>query len=324
MSENSRGSLLNAAHPARWKILLAFAIIYFVWGSTYLFIRIGVGEIPPFLYAAMRFSIAGEILYIWMRATGTPSPTRREWSGAMVLGTLMFLLDYGPLFWAEQRVPSGIAAVILATIPLFIALLEIIFLRTQNLTLRLSMGLLAGLAGVGVLMGSSVSLGGATLDRKGVLALLMASLSWAVGTVSARKLVLPSSKGMSAAAQMFCGGMQLFVLALVSGEVTHFHIQNISWHGWFALAYLIVFGSLIAFTAYVWLLEYESPTMVGTYAYVNPVIAVILGYFFVNELIGLRTVLGTVLILVSVALITLNAGKAKTKAKEIELIEEKS
>src|SRR5690348_1006982 len=118
MSENSRGSLLNAVRPARWKILLAFAIIYFVWGSTYLFIRIGVREIPPFLYAAMRFSIAGAVLYVWMRATGTPSPTRREWSGAMVLGTLMFLLDYGPLFWAEQRVPSGIAAVILATIPL--------------------------------------------------------------------------------------------------------------------------------------------------------------------------------------------------------------
>ena len=141
----------TAERPASWKILLAFAIIYFVWGSTYLAIRVGVREVPPFLLAGMRFLVSGVVLYGWMRLNGTPAPTPRQWAGATVLGTTMFLVDYGCLFWAEQRVPSGIAAIVLATIPVFITLLEIIFLRTQRLTLRLALALLLGLCGVAVL-----------------------------------------------------------------------------------------------------------------------------------------------------------------------------
>src|SRR5579864_759591 len=145
-----------ATHPRAWKILLAFAIIYFVWGSTFLAIRVGVREVPPFLLAGMRFLIAGVVLYAWMRARGTPSPTAREWRAASLLAVLIFVLDYGLLFWAEQRVPSGIAAVMMATIPVFMAIAEIIFLRTQRLTLRLGLALLVGLAGVAVLMSHSL------------------------------------------------------------------------------------------------------------------------------------------------------------------------
>lgn len=290
--------------PARWKILFAFAIIYFLWGSTYLFIRVGVREVPPFMLAAARFTFAGFALYGWMRLKGTPSPSRREWAAACFLGTLMFLIDYGSLFWAEQRVPSGVSAVILATIPVFITLLEIIFLRTQRLTLRLGFGLAIGIVGVAVLMIRSVSLGEAPVDRGGAIALTVAALGWSVGTILSRRLPLPSSRVMSAGAQMLTGGIQLFMLAAIAGEFSGFHLQDVSGRAWFALIYLIIAGSLVGFTAYVWLLHYESPTKVGTYAYVNPGVAVVLGYFLGGEAVGPRTILGTLLIVVSVVTIT--------------------
>ena len=290
--------------PPSWKILLAFAIIYFVWGSTFLAIRVGVHEVPPFLLAALRFFAAGLALYGWMRLKGTPAPSRREWAGAFFLGTLIFVIDYGCVFWAEQRVPSGIAAVVLATIPVFITLLEITFLRTQRLTVRLCLALIVGICGVAVLVNHSFSLGEVPINRSGAIALLVAAFTWSVATILTRRLPLPASKPMSAAAQMLTGGVQLFVLTALSGEFAGFRVQAVSWNAWFALLYLIIAGSIVGFTAYVWLLHYESPTKVGTYAYVNPVVAVILGYFLGGEAVGLRTLLGTLLVLVSVITIT--------------------
>jgi drug/metabolite transporter (DMT)-like permease len=292
------------SRPAAWKILLAFAIIYFVWGSTYLAIRVGVREMPPFLMAGLRFTVAGLALYGWMRLAGVPSPSWPEWRGATVLGALMFLLDYACLFWAEQRIPSGVSAVILAAIPVCITLLEIIFLRTQRLTVRLSLGLLVGIVGVAVLMDPSSSLGEAPLDRRGAIALLVACCGWSIGTIVSRRLVLPESKPMSAGAQMLSGGVQLLILAAVSGEFADFRVQDVSRIAWFSLIYLIIAGSVVGYTAYVWLLHYESPTKVGTYAYVNPVVAVIIGAGLGGEIIGRRTMLGTALILVSVVAIT--------------------
>ena len=294
----------TAARPASWKILLAFAVIYFVWGSTFLAIRVGVGEVPPFLLASIRFFVSGGVLYAWMRLKGAPSPTRQEWAAATLLGTLIFLVDYGCLFWAEQRVPSGIAAVVLATIPVFITLLEIIFLRTQRLTIRLGLALSAGLCGVAVLTLPSFSFGEVPINRAGALALLVAAFTWSVATILTRRLTLPASKPMSAAAQMLTGGAQLFVLAALSGEFAGFRMQSVSEKAWLALLYLIVAGSIVGFTAYVWLLHYESPTKVGTYAYVNPVVAVALGYFVGGEAVGPRTLLGALLVLVSVITIT--------------------
>jgi len=287
-----------------WKTLLAFAIIYFVWGSTYLAIRVGVREVPPLLLAAMRFLFAGLALYGWMIAKGERSPTTREWKSASLLAILIFVFDYGLLFWAEQRVPSGIAAVVMATIPAFIAVAEIFVLRTQELTLRLTLALLIGIAGVAVLMSRSLNLGGAPVDRKGAMALIFASISWSVATVIARKLPLPSSKVMSSGAQMLAGGVFLTLAEAALGEFGNFHPSAISLGAWLSLLYLVVAGSIIGFTAYVWLIHHESPTKVGTYAYVNPVVAVLVGYLLGGEALGTRTILGTLFILISVIVIT--------------------
>ncbi len=300
---------MPTARPASWKILLAFSIIYFVWGSTFLAIRVGVGEVPPFLLAAMRFTVAGLLLYGWLRVSGTPSPSRREWLAATFLGALIFLLDYGCLFWAEQRIPSGIAAVVLATIPVFITLLETMFLRTQRLSVRLSLALVVGLCGVAVLMNHSLSFGEVPINRAGAFALLLAAFTWSIATILTRRLPLPASKPMSAAAQMFSGGLQLFVLAALTHEFTGFHAQDVSRTAWWSLIYLIIAGSIVGFTAYIWLLHYESPTKVGTYAYVNPVVAVAVGHFVGKEPIGPRTLLGALLILISVVTITTTPKK---------------
>ncbi len=293
-----------ASQPRAWKVLLAFAIIYFVWGSTFLAIRVGVREVPPFLLAGMRFSVAGIALYGWMRARGTPSPTVSEWGAASFLAILIFVLDYGLLFWAERRVPSGIAAVMMATIPVFMALGEIVFLGTQRLTVRLAFALVVGMAGVAVLVGHSISVGGAPVDTAGACALLVAAVSWSVAASLSRKMPLPAAKAMSSGAQMLAGGVLLTLTAGLLGEFRGFHARAVSNEAWLALAYLIVAGSIVGFTAYVWLIHHESPTRVGTYAYVNPVVAVLVGYFLGGEAIGPRTIVGTALVLVSVVVIT--------------------
>ncbi len=307
---------MDSPRPPRWKILLAFAIVYFVWGSTFLAIRVGVREVPPFLLAAMRFLLAGAILFAWMRARKTPSPTVKQWGSAILLAFLIFVLDYGLLFWAERRVPSGIAAVMMATIPVFMSLSEILFLGTQKLTARLAFALLAGIAGVLVLVSHSLGLGEQPIATSGAIALLIASISWSIASVLSRKLPLPESKPMSSAAQMLCGGVLLAITATSLGEFHEFRVQDVSRGAWFALAYLVVAGSIVAFTAYVWLIHHESPTLVGTYAYVNPVVAVIVGYFFGGEGLGLRTLLGTLLVLVSVVVITTSSRRAGAKQED--------
>jgi len=208
------------------------------------------------------------------------------------------------LFWSERRVPSGIAAVMLAMIPVFMAVSEIIFLGTQRLTARLALALLTGIAGVAVLMSRSLNLGGAPVDKLGALALIAASMSWSFGSVLTRKLTLPPSKFMSSGAQMLAGGVFLTLAAAVLGEFRGFHPSEVSRGAWLALLYLIVAGSIIGFTAYVWLIHHESPTKVATYAYVNPVVAVLVGYFLGGESLGLRTIVGTLFVLTSVVLIT--------------------
>ncbi len=298
-----------AAHRPAWKTLLAFGIIYFVWGSTFLAIRVGVREFPPLVMAAIRFFVAGILLYLWMLWRGERSPQSREWLAACLMGFLIFLVDYGLLFWAETRVPSGIAAVMLATIPVFMALSEIVFLRTQRLTVRLVVALLIGLCGVGVLVGRSVSLGGEPIDRAGAVGILIAAVSWSFASSLSRKLPLPESKVMSSGAQMLAGGILLAIAAAGFGEFRGFHSGAVSREAWWCLVYLIVAGSIMGYTAYVWLIHHESPTKVGTYAYVNPVVAVIVGHFLGGEELGVRAILGTACILVSVVVITMMRGK---------------
>ncbi len=297
------------ANNPKWLTLLAFAIIYFVWGSTFLAIRIGVHEVPPFLLAAMRFAIAGLALYGWMLIKGEPNPTPRQWLSASLLAFLIFVIDYGALFWAEQRVPSGVAAIMMATIPAFMALSEIILLRTQRLTVNLALALLIGICGVVVLVSHSLNLGDAPIDRAGAIALIVGAVSWSVASALARKLPLPPSKVMSSGAQMLAGGVLLTLAAGLRGELHGFHPQAVSLGAWLALLYLIVAGSIIGFTAYVWLLHHESPTKVGTYAYVNPVVAVLLGYFAGGEPLGPRTIVGSLCVLASVIMIAFVKGK---------------
>jgi drug/metabolite transporter (DMT)-like permease len=297
------------AQQPRWKTLSAFAILYLVWGSTYYAIRVGIQEVPPFLLAAIRFSIAGLVLYGWALASGERSPTRRQWMSASLFGILIFVFDYGVLFWTEQRVPSGLAAVMMATIPALMALSEIVILRTQKLTTRLALALLIGTGGVAVLVSRSLNLGGAPVDEIGAAALLFAATSWSIASALMRKLPLPSSKLMSSGAQTLAGGFFLAVVAAARGELHNFHPTTVSFQTWFALFYLTVAGSIIAFTAYVWLIQHQSPTKVGTYAYVNPVVAVLIGYLLGGEGLGLRTVVGAALVLISVVLITLTRTK---------------
>jgi drug/metabolite transporter (DMT)-like permease len=306
-------------HAPRWKTLLAFGIIYFVWGSTFLAIRIGVHEVPPLLFAAMRFTTAGVLVYLWAAAKKELQPTARQWLSVLVLAFLIFVVDYGFLFWAEQRVPSGIAAVILATIPAFMALSEIIILRTQRLTPRLSVALLAGIAGVAVLMSPSIGkLGGTPIDTAGAVGLIIGAIGWSIASALARKLPLPSSKVMSSGAQMLAGGAMLAAVSVARGEWRGFEPSAVSGPTWIALVYLILAGSIAGFTAYVWLLHRESPTKVGTYAYVNPVVAVIIGYFLGGEPLGARTVLGGMFVLASVVTITSMRTKIPAVAEDAE------
>lgn len=304
----------SVSHRPAWKTLLAYGIIYFVWGSTFLAIRVGVHEVPPLLFAAMRFLAAGLVLCVWTMARGERSPDRRQWQSILLIALLIFLFDYGLLFWAEQHVPSGVAAVMMATIPVFIALAEILFLRTQRLTVRLTLALLIGIAGVAVLVSRSLNLSGTPIDSVGAMALIVASMSWAIGSVLTRKLPLPSSKMVSSGAQMLAGGALLTIAAGALGEFHDFHPRAVSGAAWFSLLYLIVAGSIVGFTAYLWLIHHESPTKVGTYAYVNPVVAVVLGYFLADEAIGMRTIAGTAFVLVSVVLITTTRSTARSRS----------
>src|SRR5580698_534995 len=308
-------------YAPRWKTLLAFGIIYFVWGSTFLAIRVGVHEVLPLLFAAMRFVAAGLLVYLWAAAKKEQRPTARQWLSVFLLAFLIFVVDYGFLFWAEQRVPSGIAAVILATIPAFMALSEIIILRTQRLTAQLSVALLAGIAGVAVLMSPSITFGklsGAPIDTAGAVGLIIGAIAWSIASALARKLPLPSSKVMSSGAQMLAGGAMLVAISAARGEWRGFDLLAVSNTAWIALAYLIFAGSIAGFTAYVWLLDRESATKVGTYAYVNPVVAVIIGYFLGGEPLGARTVLGGLFVLASVVTITSMRTKTPVVAEDAE------
>jgi drug/metabolite transporter (DMT)-like permease len=305
------------AHPARWKTLLAFSIIYFVWGSTFLAIRIGVHEVPPLMLASIRFSIAGLVLFAWTILKGGRSPDARQWLSATLLALLIFVVDYGLLFWAEQRVASGLAAVMMATIPAFMAISEIVLLRTQKLTIGLALALFVGLCGVAVLVSHSLNLGGAPIDRTAAFALIVASISWSVASSLTRILPLPSSKLVSSGSQMLVGGILLAFASSLRGEFHGFHPAAVSIAAWLALLYLIVFGSIIGFTAYLWLIHHQSPTKVGTYAYVNPLVAVLLGYFAGGEPLGLRTIVGSLCVLSSVVMVTATRGK-KTQPSAAE------
>jgi drug/metabolite transporter (DMT)-like permease len=287
-----------------WKTLLAFAIVYLVWGSGYLAVRVGVREVPPFLLMAMRFLISGLALYGWTIVRGERSPSGRQWMSAFLLGLLIFVFCFGLGSWAMQRVPSGITAVLMAMVAVFIALSEIFITRTEKLTIRLALALLSGIGGVAVLTSSSLNIGGAAIDKVGAVAVIFGAMGMAAASALMPKLPLPESRVLSSGAQMLAGGLLLALISAALGEFRNFHLSTVSLEVWLLLLYLSFVASIIAFTAYVWLIHHESPTKAGTYAYVNPVVAVLIGYFLGGETLGRRTILGTLLILISVVVIT--------------------
>lgn len=288
----------------RARLIAAFAAIYVIWGSTYLAIKFAIETIPPFLMAATRFLVAGALLYGWMRFRGTPKPPRETWGPAAIVGALLLLFGNGTVVWAEQRVPSGLAALIVSVVPLWMVLID--WLRPGGMRPRgmVIAGVLLGLAGVIVLIGPGDLAGGNGVDPLGAAALTLGSLCWAAGSIYAMHAKLPERAGLATAMEMLAGGALLALTGLAFGEAGRLDVGAITPRSALSLLYLIIFGSLIAFSAYVWLLTKSTPARVATHSYVNPVVAVILGWALASEPLSLRTLIAAAVIVGSVALIT--------------------
>ncbi|MDP9008388.1 MAG: EamA family transporter [Pseudomonadota bacterium] len=288
----------NLKFDVDMRVLLAFGAIYVLWGTTFLAIRIAVLEFPPLFTAGLRFFIAGTLLYAYMRFRRQPNPSAIEWRNLALISICMFVFTYGAVFWAEQYVSSGITSVIEATLPITAIILEMFVFRTQRFEVRLFGAVLVGFFGVALLF---IDNGAQQLAVLPCLAIFAGGIAWSVGAVLSGQLTLPRSKPMTAGIEMMLGGAVLLMLSAICGEMQPF--PHLSLRAGLALAYLIVFGSLIAYTAYVWLLGRMSVTRVASHAYVNPLIAVALGYFAAGEIVTLRTLISALLVLGSVSLI---------------------
>jgi drug/metabolite transporter (DMT)-like permease len=279
-------------------LVIAFLAVYLIWGSTYFAIRVAIETLPPLLMAGVRFIVAGGALYVWARARGAPAPTGPQWRAAAILGAFLLLGGNGGVVWAETRVPSGIAAVLIASVALWMALLEWWRGEAPRPGGRIALGLALGMIGVALLVGGRQGNGERTVDLVGGIVLVLASASWAWGSLLARRADLPASRVAATGMQMLCGGVLLALCGFLRGEAAGFDIAAVSLRSWLAVAYLAVFGAIVAFSAYVYLLHATTPTRAATYAFVNPVVAVIIGALLGGERIpasGLAAVAITVL-----------------------------
>lgn len=297
--------------PSRFALLGAFAIVYVIWGSTFLGILFAIQTLPPFLMASVRFFIAGGLLYAWSRlVSGATAPTPAEWGTTAIIGVLLLVGGNGLLVWSEQRIPSGVAALFVGTVPCFMALIDWLRpggVRPSGLVIA---GLLLGLLGLVWLVGPDALMGGGRADFIGAAVVVLCSFSWAAGSIYSRHVATPRSPFLSTAMQMLGGGAALLLLSVVLGEPWHFDASAVSLRSLLGLSYLIVFGSIVAFSAYIWLLRVSTPARVSTYAYVNPVIAVILGWAVAGEALTARIGIAAAIIVSGVALITLAPKRA--------------
>ena len=293
------------------RVVLAFAAIYILWGSTYLAIRVAVQLVPPLFAAGIRFFLAGTLLYTVMRLYRRPAPTGKEWGSLAVLGVLMFVVTYGAVFWAEQYAPSGFTSVLEATLPLITIGLEVFVFRQQRFRWSLLVSIAVGFVGVLLLLMHNVQ----HVSILPCIAILGGGVAWSLGAVLTRALPLPRSKGITAGAEMMLGGAILLILSASTGEMHPF--PHLSAKAVGALLYLVVAGSLVGFSAFVWLLGRMPATRVASHAYINPVVAVALGYFFAGEVVTPRMLLGTALIVASVALILVK-DKAPDRHADLE------
>lgn len=305
--------------PSRLALFLAFFAIYVVWGSTYLAIRYAVEGIPPLIVAGVRHSVAGLVLLGWAYARGY-RPGLREWRASLVLGILYFAIGHGSLHWAETVVPSGLAALLIASEPIWIAGIAAMVSHGERLTGKTAVGLLLGIASVALLLGG-VTASGHRAVLIGSLAILVGTLSWSVGVFYSRSTSLPRSAVARAGMPEIAGSVVLLLTAGFTGEFSHLHVAAITARSAWALLYLITFGSIIAFTAYTWLLDHCSPTLVSTHTYVNPVIAVLLGWLWAGEVMSTRVLEAGLLTLVAVYLISRGTGKSAQRKAAINEVE---
>jgi drug/metabolite transporter (DMT)-like permease len=288
----------------RWQIVTALALVYVIWGSTYLGIRFAIETLPPFLMAGSRFVVAGAILFAWVWFKTPDRPTMIHWRSSLIVGGLLLMGGNGMVTWAEEKVPSGLAALMIGGTPLWIVSLNWLFFGGTRPNRVMALGLVIGLSGLLLLIGPKNLTGDGDLDPIRIGAILLASLSWSTGSLYSRKAALPASPLLGTAMEMLCGGALLLVLGTLAGNWSDLHLDAVSFKSAISWVYLSLFGSLVAFSAYIWLLHHTTPARAASYAYVNPVVAVFLGWALADEAISLRTVVAAAIIIGSVALIT--------------------
>jgi drug/metabolite transporter (DMT)-like permease len=310
--------------PSRGALVLAFTAIYLIWGSTYLGIRVAVETMPPFLMAGARFLIAGAVLFAYLRLRGAPRPTRTQWRANAVIGTFLLLGGNGLVVWAEQVIPSGVTALLIGVGPLFIVLTEWAWPGGSRPTAVTMAALILGFIGVTWLAAPWESQTDGGLNLPGVIAILGACLFWGIGSIYSRHAKHGADPALAAALQMLGGGFSLMVVAMLHGDFSRFDFSSVTAHSWIAFAYLITFGSLVGFSTFVWLMKHSTPARVSTYAYVNPLVAVFLGWFLLREPIGPRTLLASAIIVTAVVIITVQKNKPAKKvvAPQTELEQE--
>lgn len=299
--------------PSLLLVCAAFAAIYLIWGSTYLAIAVAIETIPPFLMAGVRFLIAGGIVYAWARVgMKAERPTLVQWRSALIIGGLMLLGGNGGVVWSEQRVASGVAAIIVATVPIWVVLIN--WLRPRGIRPAWAdvVGVTLGFIGLLTLIDPTAVESVGKVDRIGVMVLALGSLSWSFGTIFAHQVQRPKSPFVSVGMEMLCGGVLLTIAAGLHGDWGQFAVAKLSLDSVLAFLYLLFFGSVVAFTAYMWLLRVSTPSRVATYAYVNPVVAVLLGWMFRSEPVSRRMVMAMIVILAGVIMITTLGARARS------------
>lgn len=301
-----------APEPTTGRLLAAFGALYVIWGSTYLAIRFAIETLPPLLMASARFLVTGTLLYAWARSRGASRPTRAQWKSAVVVGGLLFVAGNGSVVVAEQWVASGLVALLVASVPLWMVVMDWLWGTGSRPSPRVVSGLLLGFAGVAFLAGGPGI--GAADGRQvlGSILVVFGSLAWAGGSIYARHTDVPRRPRLWVGMQMLAGGALLLPVAAAAGELGRFDLAGVSMGSILALAYLIVFGSLVAFSAYIWLLGVSTPARVGTYAYVNPVVALFLGWALADEPLTFRSMVAAAIIVGSVVLITTGHPRAGT------------
>ncbi|HEY5022348.1 MAG TPA: EamA family transporter [Gemmatimonadaceae bacterium] len=289
---------------SRAQIIAAFASIYIIWGSTYLAIRYAIETIPPFIMGGTRFLVSGALLYLWARSRGASRPTKLHWRNAIIAGGFLLLGGNGAVVWAEQFVPSGLTALLVSILPIWLVIIEWVRPPRKRPTGAVLVGLVLGFIGIIVLVGPGNVSGQGDVRPLGALVLIFGSLSWAIGSFWSRDAKLPESALLTTGMEMLGGGALLIIIGVLSGELSHLDIHHVSRSSTVGLVYLITFGSLLGFTSYIWLLDKVSPAHLGTYAYVNPIVAVVLGWAIAGERLSIRTGVAAAIVICAVALIT--------------------